>query len=93
MAAAAADPRWVLGLDVWCEGVRSVPQLLLDVVYSDSGGRLSPNEARHLLCSRPPIAEADQQVAEAVQVGAGVGASRWAGARGSHCVAGWRSVP
>lgn len=45
-AAAAPDPNHSLLLEVWTDGVRSTPQLLVDVAYADGSGRPSPWEVR-----------------------------------------------
>ncbi|PNW71888.1 hypothetical protein CHLRE_16g669050v5 [Chlamydomonas reinhardtii] len=66
-AAAAPDPNHSLLLEVWTDGVRSTPQLLVDVAYADGSGRPSPWEVRHLLVSRPAVAEADRELSEALQ--------------------------
>ncbi|KAG2435857.1 hypothetical protein HXX76_007052 [Chlamydomonas incerta] len=66
-AAASPDPSHSLLLEVWTDGVRSTPQLLVDVAYADGSGRPSPWEIRHLLLSRPAVAEADRELSEALQ--------------------------
>ncbi|GLI67420.1 hypothetical protein VaNZ11_011616 [Volvox africanus] len=65
--ASSPDPEYALNLEVETDGIRSVPQLLIDVLYADNSNRPLPFEVRHLLTSRPAIAEADRDVAYAVQ--------------------------
>ncbi|EFJ41505.1 hypothetical protein VOLCADRAFT_98498 [Volvox carteri f. nagariensis] len=61
------DPEYALDLEVKTEGVRSIPQVLIDVFYADGISRPLPFEVRHVLTSRPAIAEADRAVAQAVE--------------------------
>ncbi|GIL82691.1 hypothetical protein Vretimale_8269 [Volvox reticuliferus] len=65
--ASSPEPEYALNLKVETDGIRSAPQLLIDVLYADNSNRPLPFEVRHLLTSRPAVAKADREVADAVQ--------------------------
>lgn len=65
--ASSPDPGYGLELELSTNGIRSVPQVLLDVLYADNNSRPQPFEVRHILNSRPAVAAADYAVTQSLQ--------------------------